>query len=297
MEGFTNWLEEQDVSIQYLYSQLILEKEDRKKQELIPSKGYGSILLSKQNPDGHWGKYYYQPKWTSTHYTLLQLKELGISKDNPTCQKMVAKMFSECQLENGGLNLAKSSLPSDVCVDGMILNYSSYFIPESAGLELLTNSIIAKQKRDGGFTWYDQDYGDPHSSICVLEGLISYQENVINTDMKPIIEAAITGILNYFTENNLFLSQKKYQNFVYPFRYFYSVFRFLLVTSKIEMPINDSIRQALEWLVAKEPSQFIKLEKTYPGREFITFSKVGEVNPFLTVYGAYIRNQYSYYNI
>lgn len=291
MKSFTNWLEEQDISIQYLYSQLILEKDDREKQEQISSEGYGSILLSKQNPDGHWGKYYYQPKWTSTHYTLLQLKELGISRDNPTCQKMVTQMFLECQLENGGLNLAKSNLPSDVRVDGMILNYSSYFIPELDGLDYLTNSILAKQKTDGGFTWHDQSSGDPHSSICVLEGLVSYQENVINADLNRIVEIAINDVLNYFIENNLFLDEKKYQKFVYPFRYFYSIFRFLLAVAKIGRPINTTVKKALQWMEEKESSQFIKLEKKYPGKEFIIFSNVGDINPFLTIYGEYIRTQ------
>lgn len=37
-------------------------------------------------------------------------------------------MFGECMNEAGGMNLSKYNHPSDICVDGMILNYASYFL-------------------------------------------------------------------------------------------------------------------------------------------------------------------------
>lgn len=285
MEDFTAWLSEQDVSIQYLYTRLVRQYPDTGLQKRIASEGYGSFLLSQQNPDGHWGKYYYQPKWTSTHYTLLQLKDCGISPDQPVCREIVFRMFEECQLPDGGLNLAKSNMASDICVDGMILNYASYFIPESEKLESLVASILKKQKSDGGFTWYDQNEGDPHSTICVLEGLHSFQENVKSTELQSKIDVAIRGGLDYFYQHHLFLAEKKYQKLIYPFRYFYSVFHFLLLAAELGLEANKVMDEALNLISKKEQNGFYKLEKVYKGQMFIEFSKIGEIDPFLTIYG------------
>ncbi|MDU5336672.1 prenyltransferase/squalene oxidase repeat-containing protein [Enterococcus sp.] len=285
MDDFTTWLSEQDVSIQYLYTKLVKQHADTKLQKRIASEGYGSFLLSQQNPDGHWGKYYYQPKWTSTHYTLLQLKDCGISPDQPVCREIVFRMFEECQLPDGGLNLAKSNMASDICVDGMILNYASYFIPESEKLESLVASILKKQKSDGGFTWYDQSKGDPHSTICVLEGLHSFQVNAESKELQLQVERAIRGGLDYFYQHHLFLAEKKYQKLIYPFRYFYSVFRFLLLAAGLGFEANKEIGEALDLLPKKEHNGFYNLEKAYKGQTFIEFSKIGEIDPFLTVYG------------
>ena len=39
-------------------------------------------FLRERRQEGHWGRGFYQPKWTSTHYTILDLKNLGISPNN-----------------------------------------------------------------------------------------------------------------------------------------------------------------------------------------------------------------------
>ena len=109
-------------------------------------------------------------------------------------------------------------------------------------------------------------------------------------DLQLDIESAIQKALNYFYQYNLFLEEKKYQKLAYPFRYFYSVFRFLLLAADLDVKVNEPIVEALTLLSKKEFNGFLKLEKEYKGQTFINFSKVGETNPFLTVYSKYIFN-------
>ena len=40
-------------------------------------------LLSLRDPDGKWGGGIYSPKWISTNYTLLLLRNMGLPRDNP----------------------------------------------------------------------------------------------------------------------------------------------------------------------------------------------------------------------
>jgi hypothetical protein len=74
-----NWLLEGDVSIKYQVSRDLLNSEDTKLKDLIANEGWGKTFLSCQKNNGHWGMGFYQPKWTSTHYTLLDLRNLCIS--------------------------------------------------------------------------------------------------------------------------------------------------------------------------------------------------------------------------
>ncbi len=76
------WLLRGDVSIQYQVHADLLGKERRDLRKRIETEGWGKGLLSHRHSNGHWGLRFYQPKWTSTHYTLLDLRNLCIS---PSC--------------------------------------------------------------------------------------------------------------------------------------------------------------------------------------------------------------------
>ncbi|MBI9095784.1 MAG: hypothetical protein JEY71_12990 [Sphaerochaeta sp.] len=66
---------------------------------LIPTEGFGKQYLDAQNPDGHWGISYYHPKWTSTHYTLLDLRNLEVPSDTLACTSMVRRAKPRISLE------------------------------------------------------------------------------------------------------------------------------------------------------------------------------------------------------
>lgn len=72
------------------------------------------------------GKGFYQPKWTSTHYTLLDLKNLELfPSDSIRCTIM--DILENHTGVDVGVNPSKTIKDSDVCINGMFLNYASYF--------------------------------------------------------------------------------------------------------------------------------------------------------------------------
>lgn len=92
---------------------------------------------------------------------------------------MVTSLFNDCQLSSGGLNLAKSFLQSDICVDGMILHYALYFTSDEKCIERLVDPLLFNMKPDGEFTWNtDRENGDLDTTICFAEGLRSYLAHV-----------------------------------------------------------------------------------------------------------------------
>ena len=125
------WLLEGDVAIQYQVYRDLLSSERPDLQNRIALEGWGKRFLSKRRPDGHWGLKFYQPKWTSSHYTILDIRNLCIDPEHPLLKESVNRIADQEKGVDGGINPSKQ-FASDVCINGMFLNYASYFkIPEN----------------------------------------------------------------------------------------------------------------------------------------------------------------------
>ena len=86
-----SWLLAGDVSVQYQTYRDLLGEERPDLQDRIAREGWGAQFLSHQKPEGHWGDRFYQPKWISTHYTLLDLKNLSIETGCQGRQRFAAE--------------------------------------------------------------------------------------------------------------------------------------------------------------------------------------------------------------
>lgn len=289
------WLLDFDVSVQYqVHKQLLGSNETlcRSLQNRIETEGFGYHLLSARNTSGHWGLWYYQPKWTCTHYTLCDLKNLHIRSDQPSCQQMVSRALTECQLADGGLNFAKSKLRSDIAINGMFLEYASYFCPHDGRLSHLDACIRSYQKPDGGFSWdYESSISDPHTTICALEGLHSYRQAMQGT---PSIDPCIEQALACLYKRNLCIGEDaRYTRLAYPYRYRYDLLRFLEFAATAAIPWNPHIEQALTWLVSKQKEGRWNLELIHPGNVHIEFEHVHQGSRFITLKALLILKHYS----
>ena len=135
-----DWLLEGDVSVQYQVWRDLLGSDKIQLQNRIATEGWGAEILSKRNSDGHWGDRFYQPKWISTHYTLLDLRNLNLPSNNEMVNETLELVLQNNLADDGGIQLGPSTAQhSDVCVNGMFLNYASYFeTPEKNCIPLST---------------------------------------------------------------------------------------------------------------------------------------------------------------
>ncbi|MFZ1808776.1 MAG: hypothetical protein WAU36_16215 [Cyclobacteriaceae bacterium] len=132
------WLLAGDVSVQYQVHRDLLATERNDLRKRIANEGFGEKFLSKRKAKGHWGKEFYQPKWISTHYTLLDLRNLNLPPNNEIVKETIEMVLEMGKAEDGGIPLGPStSQHSDVCVNGMFLNYGSYFKPQERNYTLL----------------------------------------------------------------------------------------------------------------------------------------------------------------
>jgi hypothetical protein len=298
VERILRWLLAGDVSVQYLVHLVLLHPDISTLSALrqrMETEGYAAQLLSCRNPDGHWGSYYYQPKWTSTHYTLLELKTLRLSPDVPACRGMAERTLAECMLENGGMNLSRYRHKSDMGVDGMVLNYTAYFAKENPRVPRLLTHILEHQKADGGFHWDDtSECGEPHTTICVLEGLGEYLTSGLPHGRAETKHIMAEGV-EYLLRNRLFANHgdKRFFKLSYPYRYRYDLLRALEFLTAYGVPFDIRMLPALRWLDGKpKPDGRWLLENTHPGKVHLAMEKTGEPSRMITLKALLILNRY-----
>jgi hypothetical protein len=288
------WLLNGDVSVQYMTHKLILGSDQTVMEQLqnrIATEGFGKEFLSRRNENGHWGLYYYQPKWTSTHYTLLDLKNLGAPESLEPCREMVTRMFAECINSDGGMNLSKYEHPSDIAVDGMVLNYASYFCPDDPRIMELAQHLLSVQKTDGGFTWdILSDKGDPHTTICVLEGLGQLSISVARHGLSGIEEAKARAI-EFLLSNKLFIddSDKRFRKLSYPYRYRYDLLRVLECFADQNVYYDVRMQSSIDWLQTKRKRNDLwHLENQHKGNMHFLMEELGQPSRFITLKALYI---------
>jgi hypothetical protein len=263
-ERVIDWLMKGDVAIQYQTVRDLLhgtKKEISQLQKRIETEGWGQRFLSKQNPDGHWGITFYQPKWTSTHYTLLDLKTIGFPANCKTIQKSVSMVLEQSHGQHGGINLASSLVDSDVCVNGMILSYGSYFLPNAKSLELIIDYLLQSQMPDGGWNCLYLKPGTTHSSlhstISVLEGLLEYRKSGRKYRITEVIHAEKEAV-EFLLIHNLYQSHRtgstideRMVRLSFPCRWRYDILRCLDFFQAAKIPYDARMQSALDILIAK----------------------------------------------
>ncbi len=232
------WLLKGDVSIQYQVYRDLLGNDRKDLQDRIATEGWGKQFLSKRRPDGHWGQRFYQPKWTSSHYTLLDLRNLNLAPWNEEMKETIEIILNTSKAVDGGIRLGPStSVHSDVCVNGMFLNYAAYFQTDEQHLHSVVDSILHEVMPDGGFNCRTTRSGAVHSSLhstlSCLEGLMEFIKGGYTyriEDLKIAKECAEEFVLLH----QLFLSDRTgeiikndFLRLSYPGRWKYDILRAL----------------------------------------------------------------------
>ena len=157
----------------------------------VAGEGWGALLLSKQAEDGNWGGGIYSPKWKSTTYTLLHLRQLGLPAEHPQALRGCEKFFSRGLERDGGINLWRSAKHSETCINGMILALLAYFHYPDERVHSVAGFLLAEQMPDGGWNCErvkGATHASLHTTISVLEGLEEYGARYPE-NLSAVIEA------------------------------------------------------------------------------------------------------------
>src|SRR5262245_12650122 len=156
-----------------------VERERRK----VTRDGWGARLLAKQDADGRWagGKSsdsgLYSPKWISTTYTMLLLRDLGLPTANRQARAACKLLLDEGLQRDGGVNYGWWGV-SETCVTGMVLSILSYFEYDDDRLDTIADHLLDQQMPDGGWNCrrrFGATHSSVHTTISALEGLRLYE--------------------------------------------------------------------------------------------------------------------------
>ncbi|MBN1267456.1 MAG: hypothetical protein JXA25_18330 [Anaerolineales bacterium] len=292
-----DWLLNGDVSIQYLTKRDLLGQKDKALQERIAQEGWGALYLKCQNADGTWGRAFYQPKWTSSHYTLLDLKTFGLPPDNSQARLSIEQILYNHTGPDGGVNPSETIKQSDVCINGMFLNYACYFNVPEHSIHTVVDFVLGQRMEDGGFNCQRNRSGAHHSSmhstISVLEGILSYRDHGYSyrvEELQQVAREAEEFLLMhrlYKSDRTGKVIHREFLKFSFPSRWKYNILRALDYFQAALAPWDPSMADALGVVLAKRtPEGYWRAEAAHPGATHLimeTPRKPGRWNTLLAL--------------
>ena len=293
-DNIIDWLLEGDISIQFQVYRDLLGESRPDLQARIAGEGWGAAFLQARHPEGYWGRGFYQPKWTSSHYTLLDLKTLQVLPGNVDILQSIDIILETRKSADGGVNPAKTIEGSDVCVNGMFLNYACHFGTNVEKLKSIVDYVIDQRMDDGGFNCERDQYGAIHSSlhstICVLEGIQEYKRNGYTYRLDELKAAAVTS-QEFILIHQLYKSDrtgeiihKDLLRLSFPGRWHYDILRVLDYFQDVGVPWDERMRPACEVLLKKQRSDGRwPLQANYPGKFHIEMERPGKPSRWNTL--------------
>lgn len=301
-----NWLLDGDISIQYQVFRDIMEEDKTELQNRIETEGWGKEFLSRRNENGHWGLGFYQPKWTSTHYTLLDLRNLCISPNQSEIKETVRLVAEKEKGKDGGIHPFRSIGLSDVCINGMFLNYASYFKLEEEKMKTPVDFMLSQIMPDGGFNCMKNRSGAVHSSLhttlSVLEGITEYKKNGYQYRLDELNEVEKTS-REFILAHQLFKSDKtgkvinpRFLQFPYPCRWKYDILRGLDYFRYAGTPFDKRMIPALEIVLKKRNKDGTwNIQAKHPGEMHFEMEKAGKPGRWNTLRALRILKKYPKY--
>jgi hypothetical protein len=266
-----------------------VERERRK----IAREGWGARLLAKQDRSGLWaaGKSgdggLYSPKWTSTTYTMLLLRDFGLPPCNPHARKACQLLLDGGLQPDGGINYgdwAKWTKRGETCVTGMVLSILSYFQYDDSRLETIVAHLLDQQMPDGGWNCRRANgatHASVHTTISALEGLRFYQ---LHSGRKAReVRAAQARGREFLLIHRLFRSHRTgeimkpaFVRFAFPPRWHYDILRALDYFQAVDAPRDPRLRDAIDIVrKARRDDGYWPLQHTYKGKAHFELERVG----------------------
>lgn len=298
-----NWLLEGDVSIQFQVYRDLLDINKPRLRKQIETTGWGAEFLSRRHSNGHWGRGFYQPKWISSHYTLLDLKNLAIAPGNKLIKATLQLIFQNEKGLDGGINPSTTLKESDVCINGMVLNYASYFRAKENYLESVVDFLLSEKMRDGGFNCQSNRKGAVHSSfhttLSVMEGILEYRKNGYTYRLKELIKAELTS-REFILMHKLFRSDhtgkiinSNFLKLYYPPRWYYDIFKALDYFQAANVKYDKRMDEAVGIILEKrnKEGQWL-LPAAHPGQVHFTMEQAGKPSRWNTLRALRILKQF-----
>ena len=288
----SDWLLEGDASIRWQTQRDLLDVPDEvvnAEREKVSTTGWGQRLLAHQGPEGMWaggdhGRGVYGPKWTSTTYTLLLLRRLGLMPGHPQALTGVTVLWDRAKYFDGGLTAGVTVESPEACVTSMFVALARYFRYDDPRVEDVLTWLLANQLADGGWNCRNVRFGDTHSSfhtsILALEAIAEARRA---EPSRSDLSAAIAAGTEFFLNHRLYKSHRTgevispaFTRLSYPPRWHYDVLRGLDFFAESNSPWDERYTDALDLVVGKRRRDGRwPVQQKYSGEVWFDMEKTG----------------------
>jgi hypothetical protein len=228
------WLLAGDPAIRWQVERDLLDLPDRhwaKTRAATAEEGWAKQILDRQDAGGTWGGGLYTPKWTSTTYTLLLLRRLGLPPTDERARAGCRRLLDDADWIDGGVSYWSSTRLAERCVNGMVLSVAAYFGLAEPRVDSIADLLISVGMPDGGWNCDDHrgaTHSSFHTTISVLEGLLEWKRATGTT----AADAAIASGHEFMLEHRMYRSHRtgevideNWTTFHFPPRWHYDVLR------------------------------------------------------------------------
>ena len=294
------WLLDGDPAIRW---QVLRDLTDAPAEEVaaerarVATEGWGARLLAEQAEDGVWDGGVYRPgwvdqhrpffdAWTSTHFSLETLRELGADPETGPVRVAVDRVREQVRWDHGGRPYFDGE--TEPCVNGTTLSSAAYF---GAGGDAIVQTLLDRHLPDGGWNCWAEGPEVPssfHSTICVLEGLLAWEQ--AGGD-EPAVRAARLAGEEYLLRRRLHrrLStgepiDPRFSMPAFPTRWYYDVLRGLDYFRRARPDRDERCAEAVETIRDRRlPDGRWKLEQYRMGPVLFEFEDEGFPSRWITL--------------
>lgn len=298
-DAILHWLLEGDPAIRWQALRDLhgaAERTVRREQRRVTEEGWGARLLALQNSDGKWANGVYTPKWTSTTYTLLLLRAMGLQPRHPRALQACKVLLDSGFWPDGGINyFAPKRTRSETCVTSMTLALLSWFQFDDPRVDRLTGHLIDAQMADGG--WNCRFTGEPggathgsfHTTISTLEALLEYER--FRPERSAEARAAQARGREFLLIHRLYRSHRTgevakaaFTRLAFPPQWHFDLLRGLDYFRACGAGYDDRLADPLALLEKKRTKDgHWLLENVYPGKSFFPLETKGRPSRWNTL--------------
>ena len=263
-QNLVAWLLEGDPAVRWQVMADLLDapaRTVRRERARVGREGWGKRLLDRQAKNGRWSadrgpaayRGLYIPKWTSTTYTLLLLRHLGLPEDDAQARAGCRELVDGAEwFPSGGLGYFASRRVAEPCVSGMVLSILEAFDYDLAPRQRLTKFLLGDQFADGG---WNCELGAHHSSFNTT---CSALEALGLGKASPAVTRAIERGREFFLAHQLFCSHRTgktvrsdFQRLAPLVGWHYDVLRGLELFAKSGAPRDPRLEKAIAFVLRK----------------------------------------------
>jgi hypothetical protein len=222
----------------------------------VGSEGWGAQLLGQQRPDGNWGDDIATPRWRSNLFTLLLLRALGLEPTSERARKAVGLVRDRVTWgpEFGNSPFFEGEV--EPCINGHVVVLGGYFGETS---DRLVDRLLGEQLTDGGWNC-EAERGSVrssfHTTICVLEGLLQYEQargaTAAVTDARARAQEYLLARRMFRRLSSGEVIDPRWTRFTFPTLWHYDVLRGLDYLRRAGVKPDERVAEAVKLVAERQ---------------------------------------------